>query len=282
MKMNNIVRSVYGSYLQTCLLMNLPFAVKANSTLNEKFGIQNGVMPDIGTLPSMRYFAIGNGGHKMSIGAGGIAKPEVVQHKGSDAALYNHLPFILREPTNDISAVDRANYALRRMETHNGTTYVAYYLKRINFDNVVAGMEYTAVNAGVSNTTAFTPDSSNLNPTPPDLSNTGVNVVSGDYVSATAKLMIALSDSDVAELLNVSQVIYQDDGYAIISEVALCSGIDKVVTSPGSGNSTINFNEAIAVQVVSFINTFYPLKFAAQGIDLALDMGATEPLYVLG
>lgn len=279
--MENITRTIYNSYLQTCLLMGLPFEVFANSTLNERFGIQQGVIPADGVIPSMKYYAIGNGGHKMTVGANGIAKPDPVQHKGTDAACYSPLPFVLREIENDLSVVDRANYALRRLETHQGRQYVAYYLKRIDLTNTTAGMELVTVRDGVSGVAAFTPDSSNLNPLPPDLSSTGVNIVSGDYVSATAKVGLTLSTTDVGELLNVAKVIYDDDAYAIISEVALCSGVDKIVQSPAAGNVMINFNEAIAVQVMSHINTFFPLKFTNNATEILLDVGATEPLFSL-
>lgn len=279
--MENVTRTIYSSLLQTALLMKLPFTLAVNSTLNEKFSIQSGVAPDIGDLPAMRYYAIGNGGHKMSIGASGVAKTEPIQHKGTDAALFNHIPFILREKANDISAAERVKYALRKTETHQGRQYFAYYLKRMTLTDVIAAMEYVTVSNGTSTVTAFVPDSSNLNPVPSDLSSTGINVVAGDYASATAKVGLILSKADVDELLNVAKVIYDDENLAIISEIALCSGIDKVIATTTINNASINFNEAIAVQVLSFINTFFPLKFSNNGVELLLDVGSTEPVFLL-
>lgn len=279
--MQNSIRTVYGSLLQTCVLLKLPFSLVDNTTLNEKFAIQAGVAPSATELPAMRYFAIGNGGHKMSVGAGGIAKPEVIQHKGTDAALFNHLPFVLREEDNDLGPTDRALYGLRRVEVHNGKRYIAYYLKRLALTTVNAAMEYTAVQNGNSTVTAFVPDSSNLNPTPSVLNTSGVNVVSGDYVAATAKVEIALSSTDVDELLNVAKVIYDDDSYAIISEIALCSGVDKVVQSAGVGNTVINFNEVIAAQVISHVSAFFPVKYSNSGLSTLLDVGNSEALWSL-
>jgi len=273
----NICRTIYSSELQTCLLLDRPFVLLPSSTLNEKFSIQNGIQPDPSVIPSVKYFAIGNGGHKMVVGANGLTKTDPVQHRGTDAALYSHLPFILREISNDIDAVERAKYALRRKEVHNGTTYVAYYLKRLPLTGVVVDMEFINVTNGVQTVNAFVPNASNLNPTPPDLSSTGVNVVTGDYVAASAKVTITLSAADVAELLNVSTIIYGDPGYAIISEIGLCSGVDKVVQSPVDNNAMINFNEAIAVQVASFINTNFPLEYTNDGCVISLDIGSCEP-----
>ena len=275
--MDNIVRTVYSSYLQTCGLLKLPFELKANTTLNEKFNVQAGVGPTPDQVPTLGYFGIGNGGHKYVTGAGGISVPEPVQHRATDAALFNHLPFVLREPELDLSPAQRSNYGLRKQVTFNGKAYWAYYLKRFTRDNVKAMMEYRVVNNGVTVTSPFVPNSSNLNPTPPDLNSSGVNVVSGDYVASTAKFELNLTEEDIAELLHVAKVMYDDDAYAIISEIALCTGVDKVVSAPGvTGN--FNFTEVIAAQVATFVSIHSAVKFSSNGIQILLDVGASEPL----
>ncbi len=279
--MDNIVRTVYSSYLQTCGLMKLPFELKANTTLNEKFAVQAGVAPTADEVPGLGYFAIGNGGHKYITGAGGISVPEPVQHRATDAALFNHLPFVLREPELDLSPAQRANYAMRKQVTYNAKSYWAYYLKRFSRVNVKAAMEYRVVNNGATVASPFVPNSSNLNPTPPDLATSGVNVVSGEYVASTAKFELNLSNEDVAELLHVAQIMYGDDAYAIISEIALCTGVDKTVSAAGvSGN--FNFNEVIAAQVASFVSIHSAVKFSQNGLQIILDVGAVEPMFNIG
>jgi hypothetical protein len=279
--MDNIVRTVYGSYLQSCQLLGLPFALATNSTLNEKFQVQPGVLPNSGVLPTCRYFAIGNGGHKLNI-TNGLYIPEPIQHLTTDAALYNHLPFVLREPTNDLTSAQQAAYGLRVAETHNGVNYIAYYLKRIDFTGVAVSMQYKTINAdGSVTTTPFQPDTSNLNPNPQALSPTGVNVATGDYVMASAPVPITLTADDVTEILNVANIIYGDPNAAIVSEIALVSGVDKVIAVGGSGQPTFNFKEVIAAQVDTFINTFYALNFSQDGVENVVDCGAVEPLYKL-
>lgn len=260
------------------MLLNLKYQMAENTTLNEKFGVQAGIAPGAGIIPPLGYFAIGNGGHKLSVGANGLTKTDPVQHIATDAALFNHLPFVLRELSNDIDAVERTKYAIRRKEVYNNVTYVAYYLKRLDLSNVTASTELINVKDGVQTVTAFTPNSSNLNPTPQTLSSTGVNIATGDYVSATAKLTIKFTKAEVAELLNVANIIYGDPGYSIISEILLCTGVDKVVQTFGDGTNTINFNEAIAVQAASFINTFFALEYTNDGCEAALDVGICEAL----
>lgn len=279
--MERIVRTVYGSYLQTSSLLGLPFVLKDNTTLNEKFNIQAKVQPGPTEFPKLKYFTVGNGGHRYITGTGGIPITEPIQHRATDAALFNHLPMVLRKPELDLSPAQRANYALRRQETHNGESYYAYYLRRINMDSVVNEMEYRNVRNGSTVVSPFIPDSSNLNPTPPDLNVSGVNTTTGAYVSVTAKLQLSLSDTDIEELLHVAEVIYQDDSYAIISEIGLCTGVDKVVNVMGSSGQ-FNFNEAIAVQIASFFSVHSALKFFSTGMTIILDVGSTEPLYQLG
>ena len=163
--MNSVSRTIYSSYLQTCSLMKLAFQMQLNTTLNELFNVESGIAPS--EIPSLGYFAIGNGGHRMTVGANNIPKVEPVRHSGIDAALYSHLPFVLREIANDIGPVERAKYAMRRQETHNSAQYIAYYLKRLPLQNVIADMEYIQVANGVKTATLFQPNSSNLNPQPP-------------------------------------------------------------------------------------------------------------------
>lgn len=234
----------------------------------------------------MAYLAIGNGGHKFSNGANGIAKNEIIQHRPTDAALYNQIPFVIRNLDNDIAPADRALYAHRKLLTVNGANYYAYYLKRMILDDVVVQMDYkTVVTDPVSgtvttNVTTFTPNTSNLSPTPPDIVNNGTNVTTGDYVSSTAKVPFTLTDTDITELLNVSNVLYGDESYAIISEIALCSGVDRIYTLDYLGINS-NYKEALFVQVTNFISVFYALQFSNGGIDTLLDVGATQPLFAL-
>lgn len=279
--MENCTRTIYSAYLQTCMLLGRPVTILPGSTLNEKLGIQSNVMISADQVPRMRYAAIGNGGHRMVMGANGISRPEPIQHRSTDASLYNQLPFILRTVNNDLGPVEREKYALRRLEEHNGTSYVAYYLKRLDYLNVTAQMDYKTVTDGVTTTTPFVPNNSNLNPIPPDLANTGVNVTTGDYVSATAKVPFTLDVDEVEEVLNVSNIIYNDSGYAIISEIALCSGVDKIVSSSQGAGVGFNVNEVIGAQVVSFINGFFAMNFSNAGLNVIFDLGATEPMWSL-
>lgn len=276
--MEQITRTVYGSYIQTCLLLGIPPEYPANTTLNEKFAINASIKPTQNDRPKLGYYAIGVRGHQLKVGTNGIPKPEPVPHRATDAALYGHLPFVLRPIDNDLTASDRAKYALRREETYNSLRYIAYYLRRIDLSAVTPAMLAKLVSNGQTTTSPFVPNTGNLNPTPPDIADTGVNLVDGNYVQASARVSLSFSETETAELLNAAKIMFGDEGYAIISEVALCTGVDKTV-QVDSGSGTFNMNEAIGVQIASHIPAMYAMNFNNTGVGINLDVGATEPLF---
>lgn len=274
----NTVRTIYGAYLQTCKHLGVPFALKEHTTLNEKYSIQAGVLPDAGVYPNLGYFAIGNGGHMMSVGADNIPVMVPQQFKSTNASLYRGLPFVIRPLGNDLLPDERKKYALRRLEQIRGQTYIVYYLKRIDMSNVVPSMKLTTVTNGISNTTAFVPDSSNLNPTPPVISSPQLITADGTYVSASADLQVILNEVDTGEFLNAINIIYESANYAMITEVALVSGLDKLVQVMDPGGQQFNMLEVIAAQVCDLANVGAALQFNSEGTTFELDIGATEPL----
>ena len=277
--MEHVTRTVYGSYLQTCLKLRLPFTIPQYTTLNEKLGIQSEVYPAPGVYPSVKYFCIGNKGHTSQIGADGIGLTVAAQHRATDAALFNQTPFILRSVNNDLTAAERANYALRREEVHGGQTYVAYYLRRIDMAGIEAETQYRTNTNGNIVVTPFVPTADNLNPTPVEIPSSGAGSVSGDYVVVTAEVDVGMSAWEVSELLNVAEIIYGDDSYGIISEIGLCSGLDKAVTVVPSVGAPFNFSEAIGVQITAHIAVMNMVKYSNNGIARILGLGTNDPLF---
>jgi len=215
----------------------------------------------------------------MIIGANNIAKPEPVIHTPRDAALYNQLPFILRLPSEDLTPSERANYRLRRLEQHDGVTYVAYYLKLLDLSETSPVLELRSVTDGVVTSTTFEHTAADLNPTPPSITPGGVITTSGDYVAATAKVPFTMTADEITEFLNVANIIYGDVNYAMISEIALCSGVDRVVTGDFNGVSS-SYTDAIAVQITNFINSFFAVNFINTELSSVFDVGSLESLLV--
>lgn len=273
--MESFVRTVFGAKLQTALLLGIPHVVDQYTTINEKLGILSATAIATSDRPKLGYVTIGNGGHRIVTGGDGVSRPDPIQHKSHDAALYNQLPFVLRAVGDDLPAVDRAKYALRKLVTYGGNSYIAYYGKRIDVTATTVAMEYNAVSAGTTVTSIYTPTSANLNPVAPAAG--GGVTPTGDYLSATARVPFALDATDTEEFLSAVEIIYGDRNYGIISEVGLCSGVDKVINTEAG----YTFNDVIGCQLTTIINTFFPLTFSNAGIEVEIDVGATEPLWLL-
>lgn len=273
-------RTIYGMLLQTCQRLRLPFTLATNSTLNELLGVlADQQQLDANVYPTLGYLAVGNGGLSATVSADGTLAMVPKIYESTSAAAYNPLPLVLRPLNNDLDAVTRAKYALRRIESHGGVQYIAYYLKRLDLSTVTAGMFLTTVVNDVKTTVPFVPDTSVLHPTAPDTSTSTVITADGTYVSASAPLEIVLDDTDVGELTNVFMIIYNNPNTAILSELLLCSGVDKNVAVSDNGGTSFNMKEAIAVQVNDFINVGAPLQFNSEGVKFSMDIGATEPLW---
>lgn len=279
--MKSIQRTVLASSLLTAKLLGLPHDLVPYTTLNEKLGIQSGVTGDATVTPTMKYWAIGDMGHKFTPGANGRPYTTPVQHRPTDFAAFGQIPFVLRLPTDDLSPTLRANYGLRRTEVHNGTTYVAYYAKRLDLTDSVVTMQHVVIQDGTTTVTAFTPNEGNLNPTQPTVSPTAINLADGEYVMASAPVNIEYTQFDAAELMNVAKILYGDENQAVISEIMLCTGIDKPIgITTGTGNQ--NFNEVIMCQAYTHITAYYAIGFANQGFEFTVDIGFTEPLAAEG
>jgi len=275
--MRIITRTIYGSALQTSLLLGLDYVPEANSTLNEKFDIQADLTFNPGDVPKVGFYCIGNGGHRVISGADGIPYTSPVNHRASDAGLFNHIPFVMRELNNDLSVEERDKYALRKIITVDTVDYIAYYLKRMDLTNVVQNLQHTTVTAGTQSTTPFVPNNGNLSPLQPELPNTGVITTNGDFLTSSAIMNVDFNEKDVEELVNVSLILYGTEDRAVISEVGLCSGVDRVVNVATSLGNT-NIRETLGVQIATHITGYYPVGYTNKGFNLQIEAGATEPL----
>lgn len=274
---DNIVRTVYGAILQTAQLFDQPVTLDEHSTLNEKLGILPESSLSLPSVPSLNLVLIGNKGHTIFTGSDGFVVPDLVPHDPTDAAPYGLMPFVLRLPSEDLSAEERANYRLRRLETRGTTTYVAYYGRVIDTSGSVVSASLKTVTNGETNSVAFKPTLENLSPVPKTTSSTGVNITSTQYISATAKVPFTMSTKDIEEYQNVVNIIYQDSRYSIISEVCICTSIDTTTTGDFNG-VTSSYTEAIGVQVMTHVSELYPLQSLNSTMNVIFDVGAVEPI----
>lgn len=277
MSNTNVVRTAIASLMQTGQYIGTSVPKLPNSTLNQKLDIHQDIELAAGDVPSVRYLAIGNGGHGFIVGANGHVKWKAVHHKARHTALYNQLPFVLRRLDEDLSPTERLRYRLRRIETHNGVQYAAYYLRVLDISTTDVLAELRHVEDGVTTSTPWTPTLEDLNPMPPTLVAGEAVTTTGDYIASTAKIPFLMSADDVAEFVNAVKIIEGDDGYAVISEVATVSGVDRsVVGNIGGANQA--YTDVIYAQVTSFISTAWVMEYQTDGVALTIDVGNVEAL----
>lgn len=277
MSNTNVVRTGIASLTQTTQYIGKQLKILPNSTLNQKLNINQDILPVSTEIPVVRYLAIGNGGHGFIIGGNGRVKWQAKHHTVKHTAMYNQLPFVLRLPEEDLTASERLRYRLRRLETHNGVTYVAYYLRVLDLNTTEPLLELRHVEDGVTTSTPYEPTIEDLNPVPPVLVAGEAVTTTGDYLASTAKIPFRMSAEEVEEFVNAVKIIEGEDGYAVISEVATVSGIDKSVTGDFNGSQQ-SYTDVIYAQITSFISTAWVMEYQTDGITLTIDVGNVEPL----
>lgn len=299
--MRIITRTIYASALQTATMLNLEYIIEPFSSLNDAL-VEPAV---ISNLPNVitrgmeitapynasvdtadmftNCFCIGNGAHRIISGPPpSIPYPDTIPHRPSDSGLFNMLPFLVRPATNDLTAIERQNYRLRRTLDIDGTLYVAYYLKRI--DTASASPENTLVTIvdSLPVTVPFAPTINNLRPTVPPVG----SVNNGSYLQTIATVNISFTANDVNELKAACQLLYNNENLAIISEIGIVQSVDHLVTQryPNTGTQTATnvvetLYEVVGSQIAAHISDYYPVVYTNDGFDITIDMGAAEPLY---
>lgn len=285
MTTKTVTRTVLGAYLQTHNLLGKTLNLLDHSTLNEKFGILSPLANDDYYIldgernPTLKCIVIGNGGHTVIVGPDSIPYTSPYQHRCTDFALFNHIPFAMRLlPAEDGEVVGtfvRADYCLRKEEEHGGDMYAVYYGMRIPNpeDTNITIKNFTVIAGETQPPTNFVPTfEDNLEPTPPELPDEGVITTTADYVAVSAILQLILTPDKIEELKNVAQILYGNEDLAIISEIGVCTGADWDLNSPA------NFTEVKACQIFTHIVTYHSASHVNNGLDINLELGATEPL----
>lgn len=277
--MKSTTATIYGAKLLAHLLFGRPYGLVPNTTLNERHDVQAGIAPTADEQLKIGYLQIGNGGHRNAVGADNHPYTSPNWHLPSDASCFKPIPFVLRRVDNDLTPAEQSRYALRKLVEVDGVYYWAYFLRRLDVSNVTPQMLINTVGEdGVVTSRPFVPNSDNLNPTPTDISPEGSVTSSGEYLTASATVEVVFSAAEIEEIIEACRILYDNEGYAVISEMAIVAGCDRIVTANGPGNTTFNFNEALAATVISFLTTYHNLPAANNGITEILEMGTTEAM----
>lgn len=270
-------RTGAGIHLNNCLMLRRPFTVLPNSTLNQKFNLFKDELPLNGEYPVLGYIGIGNKGARYELTTSNFLLTQQVEHLSRHAALYNHIPFVVRPIDDDLAAEERIKYRLRVPVTVGGVNYVAYYLRALALDIVTPELELRNITAGTVTTMPFTNVIGDLSPTHPDISSIDLNNPDGDYLVGTSKIALTLNKADITNIIDACTILFGDPRYAVINEIALCSGIDRVLQG-NFGSATSGYMELVAAQVAAFIYQSHNLTDTTNEVTIRLDVGSSELL----
>lgn len=276
----NVTRTAIGALLQTIKFIGLPqkLALLKNTTLNQKFGVLDGVMPADGQNLSFGYLVIGNKGHYTVLAEDGSDETDVRPHRTNHNGLYNHIPFALREVGDDFTSVERERYCLRTPEAHKGKQYFAYYGYRVNKTAAVPQLLEIEIVNGVEVTKVYVPVLEDLNPVPPVISNNGTVVGSNKLIAASVIVEVKFTKEHIAEIVNAHRIRTGSTRSPVISEIGMVTGVDKLVPGATGTGGSIDYNEVAGAQIATHIATNHPIAYNSNGLTMVYDIGSSEPM----
>jgi hypothetical protein len=214
------------------------------TTLNTKFSVLPDVLP---TTPRLvKYFCWGVGGRVND--STNLSSAEFAQ--GTNMALYKMRPFRAVLLEQDLSAEERAKYAMRTLMTRGSSTYVLYYLKKIDFTQ--SQVQYVQTDPATGERSSYEINYANLSPTAPVRGSNGVITDIADSVSVILPGTLTITGQEVLESMAV--IDGGDPRYAIASEIGFVSAATKAVPQTDFANNTFTYDEAIFAQLVDHYN----------------------------
>lgn len=278
-KDTNITRTVIADLIQTNMLAGRPHPIYPGTTLNQLFQVYQDAAVAAGEYPIFGYYGIGDRGHTMSVvGDADDVVVDLFKHENTDMACWRHIPLVMRPSGSDLSADERAKYAMRTFEQWGDVWYWCYYLKRVDLSAIVATIFMNTVIDGVESPEVYTFDETNLRPVRPSVPPDTATTASNRYTSVSMPFSIVFDANDAAELLNVATVRYGSANRALVSEILFTGGIDRTVQTQGDGGVQINFKEAMACQALTHLTTYHQMSISTQGFTIDMELGANEPL----
>ena len=273
MNIYNATRTIYNIKLQTCMMANIPYQPLPNTTLNEKFNILeytqqncvNNLKSDRPLYPTIKGIVIGNGG--LNLVDSDIFDLKLGKHSPIDGALFNHIPFVLREENNDLPDTDKLNYRLRKELYINGKKYIAYYLRIIKNNELFYKPEilYVDNSKTIPSIKILGTDRTDiLNPSPvkDNRISTYANTVE---VYNILRYNFQISSRDTLELENVFNILNIKN--KLITELGFVTGIDVPLD---------NYKELVYSQIGFFIDLSLDLEYLKNQNSITIEIGGGE------
>lgn len=281
-KVNSITTpTIWGGLMQTCTFAHCKIPGIKYISMNERLEILQDVKLAEGEYAHLKAWYIGDQGHYQRIDAtDGETYLDAAKHKPVHAACFRPRPFALRPEGQDLTPQEQEKYCSRRLETLDGVRYWAYYGMWIkDLDQKTPKVYLTTVTDGVEDTKEYITSNGNLYPTheviPPD----GSITTDSSVVTVSLTHNITFTPKDVQEYMNVARILFKgNEKRAIVSEIALATGGEKVISTTTDGGAPINFKEIVQSWIAAFVSTYQPLVFNTNGFTMELELGVTEPM----
>lgn len=271
--------------LSSALICGAPVQYPQNSTLNEFYKLMTARQPDPMDRPTLKYLALGNRGHKAE-SDGEIDDFVPVGKRQTASGMFSEVPWVLRTLDNDLSDEQRKNYRFRAQVNIKGRNYWAYYLKVLDMRTVKTTDILTVRTNGVPVPEDFVYTDADLHPVPgalPDFDyddDGTVELPDGKYVESGVDIVISWTEFDVQEYMNVAAIMRGSANKSLISEIAMCSGIDTPEPGQSATGSAFSYTEALGVQVLYHISLFVNLAQTNENLGLTIRVGQPAPFFL--
>lgn len=264
----NSQRTVYGVDLELHRLAGMDYNIINNTSLNEKFSLYTEEEVPEGVYPTLKYLTIGTGEVDIIDNNLGYSYS---RHSPVDAALFNHIPFVMKPVDEDLLPAEQTAYRFRKEEVIDGVTYAAYYLKVIDTIELRSDFYKVSTQNGVSSLSLFdTNDDALLYPVPKDRSASALDISTAEYVIKVLKLDFALTTAEITELKNVLTLKNLDN--VNITEIGLCTGIDKYIDNKFVATAVqISHHIGVNIELAIYLNTNTTFL-------RSIELGGGEPL----
>lgn len=299
--MRNVTRVAAGAYFQLAKAIGAPIIPPANSTLTELINNPDAVpfQPAVPTAgmefpddfnyqtdsPNMRmqYLAIGSGGHYSVVNASTKrSRMDSKPYSPRQTGFFDIMPFVVRDTDNDLDAEQRKRYRGRKVITVNGVNKIAYFYRHIDLSSAAITQTIVKKDKGVITSVPYKPTITDLIPPDPVVS----GVSDGSYIRTLIALDITFTAEEAAWLREVAEIWYGDANEAIVSEIAICSGVDKTITKryPLLGNQTpqpvaSSLKEAVGIQINVIESLYHAMTFSNGSVTEKVYIGTEDPLY---
>lgn len=271
-------RTVAGMHLNNYKALGLPYKPQPNTTINQKFDVANDIQLRPGEYPVIGYLAIGCAGATFSTRSNNRPLTTQLPHSPEDNGMFEYIPFCARRLDDDLTPEEREKYRMRVVANNDaGEPYVFYYLLKMKTDTVLPAVHIRTVVDGKTSTKTYEPTVETLTPIPRPPSNIENNNPKNDCFIATAPIEVILGPQDIAELLNVFTILDGDPYSAYITEIGVVTGVDRKVTSPGTGMSG-SYTEVICAELNAYLFDVKHLNETSTRIHWTIDVGSSEPI----